>query len=83
MSLGIAIWSILHLATNPDTSSIVLFGSFLVYSAASALVSELRDVKEKASDAKLIFDILAVVLGIFLTFLTFNYHEYLSGAVLG
>ena len=54
-----------------------------MYSAASALVSELRDFREKASDAKLIFDILAVVLGIFLTFLTFNYHEYLSGAVLG
>ena len=83
MSLGIAVWALLHLAVNPDTSSVVLFGSFLAYSAISALVSELRDAEKKAGDAKIVFDVLSVVLGIFLTFLTFNYHEYLSGVVLG
>ncbi|MEG9862771.1 MAG: NnrU family protein [Parvularculales bacterium] len=82
MSLGIAVWAILHLAVNPDTYSIILFGSFLAYSAVSALVSELRDEKKKASDAKIIFDALSVVLGIFITYLAFNYHEYISGAIL-
>ena len=82
MSLGIAVWAILHLAVNPDTSSIILFGSFLAYSVVSALVSELRDAKKKAGDAKIIFDVLSVVLGIFFTSLAFNYHEYISGAIL-
>ena len=83
MSLGVAIWAILHLAVNPDTASIILFGSFLAYSVASVLVSEMRDTKKQAVGAKIIFDVLSVVLGIFLTFVAYNYHEHLSGAVLG
>ena len=82
MSLGIAVWAILHIAVNPDISAIILFGSFLAYSIVSALVSELRDAKKKAGDAKIIFDVLSVVLGIFFTSLVFNYHEYISGAIL-
>ena len=31
----------------------------------------------------IIFDVLSVVLGIFFTSLAFNYHEYISGAILG
>ena len=83
MSLGIAVWSLLHLAVNPDTSSVVLFGSFLAYSAVSVLFSELKDTEKKANDAKIVFDFFSVVLGIFLTFLSHKYHQYLSGAVLG
>ncbi|GIS74987.1 MAG: hypothetical protein CM1200mP12_07060 [Gammaproteobacteria bacterium] len=43
MSLGIAIWTVLHLLVNPDTASIILFGSFLAYSTVSVLVAELRE----------------------------------------
>ena len=43
MSLGIAIWAILHLLVNPDTTSIILFGSFLAYATVSVMVAELRD----------------------------------------
>ena len=35
--------------------------------------------KTKLTDTRFGFDILAVLLGILLTFLAFNYHEYLSG----
>ena len=82
MSLGIAIWTALHLMTNPDTTSVILFGSFLAYSFVSVIVAELRDSKSKEVIPKIHYDIFSIVLGIVLTFLAFNFHEYLSGVSL-
>ena len=82
MSLGIAIWTALHLMTNPDTTSVILFGSFLAYSSVSVIVAELRDSKSKEVIPKIHYDIFSIVLGIVLTFLAFNFHEYLSGVSL-
>ena len=79
MSLGIAIWAILHLLVNPDTTSIILFGSFLAYATISVMVAELRDSFSESVTPKVLYDIFAIVLGIALTFLTYNFHEYLSG----
>ena len=79
MSLGIAIWAILHLLVNPDTTSIILFGSFLAYATVSVVVAELRDSFSESVTPKVLYDIFAIVLGIALTFLTYNFHEYLSG----
>jgi uncharacterized membrane protein len=79
MSLGIAIWAILHLLVNPDTTSIILFGSFLAYTTVSVVVAELRDSFSESVTPKVLYDIFAIVLGIALTFLTYNFHEYLSG----
>ncbi len=79
MSLGIAIWAILHLLVNPDTTSIILFGSFLAYTIVSVVVAELRDSFSESVTPKVLYDIFAIVLGIALTFLAYNFHEYLSG----
>jgi len=79
MSLGIAIWAILHLLVNPDTTSIILFGSFLAYATVSVVVAELRDSFSESVTPKVLYDIFAIVLGIALTFLAYNFHEYLSG----
>ena len=79
MSLGIAIWAILHLLVNPDTISIILFGSFLAYATVSVMVAELRDSFSESVTPKVLYDIFAIVLGIALTFLAYNFHEYLSG----
>ncbi len=79
MSLGIAIWATLHLLVNPDTTSIILFGSFLAYATVSVMVAELRDSFSESVTPKVLYDIFAIVLGIALTFLTYNFHEYLSG----
>ena len=79
MSLGIAIWAILHLLVNPDTTSIILFGSFLAYATVSVVVAELRDSFSESVTPKMLYDIFAIVLGIALTFLAYNFHEYLSG----
>ena len=79
MSLGIAIWATLHLLVNPDTTSIILFGSFLAYATVSVMVAELRDSFSESVTPKVLYDIFAIVLGIALTFLAYNFHEYLSG----
>jgi len=79
MSLGISIWAILHLLVNPDTTSIILFGSFLAYATVSVVVAELRDSFSESVTPKVLYDIFAIVLGIALTFLAYNFHEFLSG----
>ena len=79
MSLGIAIWSGLHLLTNSDVSSIVLFGTFLVYSVVSVVSAELRKPKTKQREPRIMFDSLSIFIGVILTWLAYNYHGYLSG----
>ena len=82
MSIGIAVWSALHLLTNSDTVSVVLFSSFLVYAIISVLIAEARKQEKKEFSPKIIFDVLSIALGVFFTFLAYNYHEYLSGVSL-
>ena len=82
MSIGLGIWATMHLLVNPDFSSIILFGSFLIYSIVSAFLSEIRGSKASVSNPKLSLDILSIGIGVFLTFLTFNYHENLTGVSL-
>ncbi len=82
MSIGIAIWALLHLAINPDTISVILFGAFLAYSVLDILVSELKKQERKLSEAKILYDVLSVAVGVLVTSLGYNYHEYLSGVAL-
>ena len=79
MSLGIAIWSSFHLLTNPDMSSVILFSSFLIYSILSLIIAELRNSGIKESSPKIILDVLTILLGVILTFFSYNFHWYLSG----
>ena len=82
MSVGIAIWALMHLLTNSDTSSVILFGSFIIYGIVSVLVAELKGIDKKTLTPRIVFDALSMALGVFLTFLAFNFHEYLSGVKL-
>ena len=83
MSIGIAIWALLHLAVNPDLNSVILFGAFLAYSILDILVSEFKKEEKKLFEAKILYDVLSVVVGVLITSLAYNYHEYLSGVQLG
>lgn len=82
MSIGIGIWSTLHLLTNSDSVSVVLFSSFLAYSLISVFVSENRQIQVKEYTPKVLFDVLSVVTGALLTVLFFNFHAFLSGVSL-
>lgn len=79
MSLGIALWSGLHLLTNSDTTSIVLFGAFLIYAVVSVVIAEIRKPEVKESKPKIMFDTLSIFLGVLLTWLAYSFHGYLSG----
>ena len=82
MSLGIAIWAVSHLLVNPDTVSIILFGSFLTFSCLSVIVVELRESISEEITPNIGYDIFSIILGVALTFLAYNFHEYLSGVKL-
>lgn len=84
MSLGIGIWAVIHLSVSPHIDSIVLFGSFLIYSMISVGISELvKDSADKTLHPKISFDVVSVSLGVLFTFLVIHFHEYLSGTSLG
>ena len=83
MSIGIGIWALLHLAVNPDIISVILFGAFLAYSILDILVAEFKKEEKKLQEAKMLYDVLSVVVGVLITSLAYNYHEYLSGVPLG
>ena len=83
MSIGIGIWALLHLAVNPDIISVILFGGFLAYSVLDILVSEFKKEEKKLYEAKILYDVLSVVVAVLITSLAYNYHEYLSGVPLG
>jgi len=83
MSIGIGIWALLHLAVNPDVTSVILFSAFLAYSILDILVAEFKKEEKKLHEAKILYDVLSVITGVLITSLAYNYHEYLSGVPLG
>ena len=70
--------TITFLAVNPDIISVILFGTFLAYSILDILVAEFKKEEKKLHEAKILYDVLSVVIGVLITSLAYNYHEYLS-----
>ena len=83
MSIGIGIWALLHLAVNPDIISVILFSAFLAYSVLDILVSEFKKEEKKLYEAKILYDVLSVIVAVLITSLAYSYHESLSGVPLG
>ena len=82
MSIGVAIWALLHLSVNSDINSIVLFGAFLTYSILDILISEFNKEEKAIYETKILYDVVSVIVGVLITSLAYNYHEYLSGVPL-
>ena len=94
MLSGIIIWSIVHLSVNPDRSSVMLFGSFLLFSVVSIITSEIRGKKRPwpkeykqflgLSDgtANFKFDVIALIIGVISFALFYRFHEGLFGVAL-
>mgnify|MGYP001955011842 CR=1 FL=1 len=72
-----------HLASNSDMPSIFLFGGFLVYAIVWVLAAERRETNKPVSDAKATYDVLAVGLGVALTFFYIRSPRLFSGVDLG
>lgn len=82
MLIGVGIWAGTHLLNNPDTHSVVLFGSFLVYSLLVIVNSQIRKKIIEPVSPKIIYDAIAIVLGVVVTLLVFNMHHAISGVSL-
>jgi len=77
--VAVILWSIAHLLMNGDMATVVMAGSFFLWSSITLFVALKRPVAEKPAPA-LLNDILAVVLGlVFYGLFIWKLHEYLFG----
>ncbi len=79
MLIGTILWSLTHLIANGTMASIVLFGSFLIYSIIDILLAKKRDSLIPKGDPSVIHDVIALMAGIML-YVAFLYgHEIIFG----
>ncbi|MGB1342667.1 MAG: NnrU family protein [Pseudomonadales bacterium] len=82
MTAGIAIWSLCHLALNPDLHSWWLFGAFLVFVFLSASTVSYRGKSIAVFVPNLKFDLLAFVVSAALTLTMYYFHGQLFGVAI-
>jgi uncharacterized membrane protein len=78
MLLGLMLWSGVHLLANGDRAGTILFGSFLAYSIV-ALVSSISRGAKKPFVPTLKHDVIAIVSGLVLAYLTIHFHPAVFG----
>lgn len=78
MLAGVALWGVAHLWSNGDLASLLLFGSFAVWAVFKYCRLTLSGQHAGKSPA-IIWDIVALVLGLAAYFLVFIYHGQLFG----
>ena len=78
MLIGLMLWSGVHLLANGDLAGTVLFGSFFGY-AIVALVSAIARDAVKPFVPELKFDVMGIVGGIALSWLTMRVHPFVFG----
>ena len=78
MLIGLIVWSGVHLLANGDLTGTILFGSFLAYGIVD-LVSAIRRAAVKPFAATWKHDLIALVAGVGLAYLTIRVHAPLFG----
>jgi uncharacterized membrane protein len=78
MLIGLMLWAGVHLLANGDLTGTILFGSFFAYSIV-ALLSAIRrgSIKVFVPDGK--HDLIAVVAGLAISYLTIRLHPLVFG----
>lgn len=82
MLWGIVIWSGVHLWLNGDHASILLFGSFLLYSLWAMFAANKRGVKKQTTKYPIISDVKVVVAGTIAYGLLVFGHKWFAGVAL-
>ncbi|MCW8330941.1 NnrU family protein [Photobacterium sp. SDRW27] len=84
MLIATCLWAIVHLLANGDLASTLLFGGFLVYALIDMFLAKPRNSMVPKGEPKLLFDIVAVVIGLILFGLVLRGHQTLFGvAIIG
>jgi uncharacterized membrane protein len=79
MSLGVILFSVGHLFANGDLSTVLLVGSFGVYSLLTIVFSSNDMVAASQPESTLGFNVLGVVLGSLAYVLVFMFHQQITG----
>ncbi len=84
MLLGIVLFSIGHLFANGDLATILLVGSFGVFSVLNILAVNRRSGKSEAKPKakSIVWDIVGIVMGTAMYVLAFNFHHIIVGVAL-
>jgi uncharacterized membrane protein len=82
MLIGTAFWSIIHLLANGDLASSLLFGGFFAYAIIAILLAKPHDSLIPTGKPSLVFDLIAIVVGIGLYALVAFNHLLLFGVAL-
>lgn len=77
MILGTCLWGLAHLWANGDMASMLLFGGFALWSAIKFI--SLRSQPRPPKSPRLVWDLLVILIGLFLYGLIFTYHGQLFG----
>jgi uncharacterized membrane protein len=79
MLIATMIWSSVHLTTNGDLASTLIFGSFFVYAIVAIAISKPHKSLIPKGTTNWIFDLVAIVLGIAICALVIYKHQYIAG----
>jgi len=79
MLWGIAFWSLGHLLTNGDLSSLILFGGFGLFSLFDMWSANRRGAQKSKQVYPLTKDLILIVIGVISWFLFLYLHSYLFG----
>lgn len=82
MLIGTAIWAITHLTANGSVSSVILFGSFLVYAIADMIMAKPRPNLIPSGSPSIIHDLIAVTLGLIFYAAVLYGHGMLFGVTI-
>jgi uncharacterized membrane protein len=82
MLWGITFWSCGHLITNGDQASMILFGSFLVYSLFDMVSANRRGARPAGKKISIRYDAIVVVISAVVYVVLANLHPYFTGATL-
>mgnify|MGYP002621886252 CR=1 FL=1 len=82
MLWGVALWAGLHLLANGDLASLLLFGSFLVYSFYAMWAQNMRGAKPSGEVQPLARDVRTVLIGLIVAGVLAWGHRWFTGVAL-
>jgi uncharacterized membrane protein len=82
MLIGILIWSFVHLLSNGDLRSIILFVSFGVYALIDIIFSKKVLTTNNTANYTLTKDIIVVIIGLLVYAIIVYFHQYIAGVVI-
>ncbi len=87
MLAGVLLWAVAHLIANGDLASLLLFGSFAIYSVLDMLSASYRAAANSRSasgsyNRSIYMDVITVVVGLALFWVVWQFHGALFGAPL-